>query len=83
MLSVKNFALTCGLMWGGGLCVISIIQFISPSYGVAFLDVMESVYPGYQGMEGAVGAMVILLYGLLDGVVAGGIFAWLYNKLNA
>ena len=44
---------------------------------------MESVYPGYQGMEGLIGAVVILLYGLLDGVVAGGAFAWLYNKLNS
>ncbi len=83
MLSVKHFALTCGLVWGGGLCAISLIQLISPSYGVAFLSVMESVYPGYQGMEGVIGAVVIFLYGLVDGVVAGGIFAWLYNKLVA
>ena len=83
MLSVKNFALTCGFIWGGGLCAISLIQLISPTYGVGFLSVMESVYPGYQGMEGLIGGVVILLYGLLAGVVAGGAFAWLYNKLNS
>jgi hypothetical protein len=83
MLSVKNFALTCGLMWGGGLFVISLTQLMWPWYGVAFLSIMESIYPGYQGMEGLLGALVLLLYGLLDGIVAGGIFAWLYNRLNS
>ena len=83
MLSVKNFALACGLMWGGGLFVISLTQLIWPGYGVAFLDIMGSIYPGYQGMEGLLGAVVLLLYGLLDGLVAGGIFAWLYNRFNS
>jgi hypothetical protein len=56
---------------------------IWPWYGVAFLSMAESIYPGYQGIEGLLGAVVLLLYGLLDGIVAGGIFSWLYNRLNS
>jgi len=83
MLSVKNFALTCGIMWGGLLCIVSLTQLIWPSYGGAFLSGMESIYPGYQGMEGLPGTLVLTLYGFFDGLLGGGIFSWLYNRLNS
>ncbi len=42
---------------------------------------MASVYPGYAATP-TVGQVIIgTLYGLLDGVVVGAVFAWLYNTI--
>ena len=50
-------------------------------YGQAFLDVMASVYPGYETTP-TVGQVIIgTLYGLLDGALGGAAFAWLYNAI--
>jgi hypothetical protein len=49
------------------------------SYGVAFLGLAASVYPGYDGPEGIWSVIVVTLYALVDGAVCGAIFGWLYN----
>jgi hypothetical protein len=49
-------------------------------YGVAFLKVMESIYPGYTfGRWGFWGVIVVTLYAALDGFVIGVVVAWIYN----
>lgn len=41
---------------------------------------MASVYPGYTG-ESTFGQVIVgTLYGLVDGAIAGGLLAWLYNR---
>ena len=38
-----------------------------------------SIYPGYHGPAGFGSVIVVTLYALLDGLVCGALFAWLYN----
>jgi hypothetical protein len=79
-LSVRGLALGAGLLWGGVLFVIAVLDLIFPLYGFAFLHVMRSVYPGYAAASGLPGAFVLALYGLVDGAVCGALFGWLYNR---
>ncbi len=78
-LSVRAFALACGIVWGLGLLVVVLLAMLSDGYGVAFLDVISSVYVGVA--VSAKGALLALLWGFVDGFICGAIFSWLYNKL--
>jgi hypothetical protein len=44
-----------------------------------FLQLMASIYPGYDASPTIGSVIVGTLYALLDGAIAGLIFAWLYN----
>jgi hypothetical protein len=78
-LSLKGLALSVGLLWGGALFVIAVLDLIFPLYGFAFLHVMRSVYPGYAASRGLVGVLVLTLYGVVDGAICGALLGWLYN----
>jgi len=55
------------------------LNMIFEGYGKAFLDIMASLYPGYKA-SGAVGDLVIgCFYAAVDGMIAGGGLALLYN----
>ena len=82
-LSVWGLACAGGLLWGGCLLLIGILNRVWPSYGTAFLDVLRSVYPGYGAATGWVGVPIGAVYGALDGAVAGALVAWLYNAVAA
>ena len=79
MWNVKALALTAGLLWGGGLALIALANLASPEYGRAWLDIMASTYPGYNGPAGLGSVVVVALYGLVDGLVCGALFGWIYN----
>jgi hypothetical protein len=81
-LSVKGLALTAAIVWGGCILLTGILNLIWAGYGVAFLDVVRSIYPGYQATSGFAGVIVGTLYGAVDGAVCGAVFAWLYNVLG-
>lgn len=75
-LNVKAFALACGLVCGVGLFLVT--------WWVIILDgatneatIIARVYRGYSISAG--GSFIGLLWGLVDGVIVGAIFAWLYN----
>jgi len=79
-LSVKALAIASAILWGVALLMVGTANTIWPSYGVAFLDVMSSIYPGYSsGNAGLTGIIVLTLYGAVDAAIGGAIFAWLYN----
>ena len=79
-LSIKGVAISCGLIWGLAIFLVTVGSMISDGYGAAFLAVVHSVYPGFK-VEASIGQAVIGgLYGLVDGLVAGAIFAWIYNR---
>jgi hypothetical protein len=78
-LSVKALSVTSALVWGGCLFCVGVGHLIVPSYGVAFLDAMSSVYPGFHASRTMVGVLVGTLYGLIDGAIGGLVFGWLYN----
>ena len=81
-LSIKGLAWTGGVLWGLSVLLMGVLNLIWPSYGVAFLDVMRSVYPGYKSVAGFAGVIVGTLYAIVDGAVAGAVFGWLYNWFN-
>ncbi len=81
-LSIKGLALTSGILWGASILLVGVGNLIWPSYGVAFLDLARSIYPGYGSMGGFGGVIVGTLYGVADGAIAGAIFAWLYNAVS-
>ncbi len=81
-LSVKALAVTAAILWGGCILLTGILNLIWSGYGVAFLDMVRSIYPGYAGTAGFGGVIVGTLYGAIDGAVCGAIFAWLYNRLS-
>ncbi|MHC4123723.1 MAG: bacteriophage holin [Planctomycetota bacterium] len=78
-LNIKAFALSCGLIWGLGLFIITwwIIAFDGATGDVTFLG---RIYRGYSITPA--GSVAGLIWGLADGGVGGAIFAWLYNLLS-
>jgi len=79
-LNTLAFGFAAALLWGSAVLLVSLAHGIWPSYGGAFLAMVSSIYPGYQ--PGGGGSVVVgTLYGMVDGGVAGCIFAWLYNVL--
>ncbi len=79
-LDIKAFALTCGLLWGIGLFVLTwwIIAFEGISGDPTFIG---RVYPGYALTP--LGSVIGIPYAFVDGLIGGAIFAWLYNRLTA
>lgn len=78
-LSVKGFALTCGLCMGVGLFLITwwVILFEGSSSDPISIG---KVYRGYNFTP--LGSVIGLGWGLLDGLIGGAIFAALYNCLS-
>jgi ABC-type nitrate/sulfonate/bicarbonate transport system permease component len=78
-LSLRAVALTSGILWALALFLTGVINLIWPGYGEVFLKMMASVYPGYHA-AGSIGDLIVgTLYALLDGVICGLVFGWLYN----
>jgi hypothetical protein len=78
-LNIKALALTGGILWGAALFLAGLANLIWPGYATAFLQVMASIYPGYEAASTIDSVIFGTLYGFLDGAVAGLLFAWLYN----
>ncbi len=79
-LSLKGLAIAGALVWGGGIFVVGSANLIWEGYGVAFLEVVASIYPGFD-VEGGLGQVIVgTLYGLLDGAIGGLVFGFIYNK---
>lgn len=79
-LDVMRFGFTMAIMWGAIVFLAGVANLIWPVYGVEFLKIVDSIYPGYHfGQWGFGGVIVGALYGLIDGFIIGMVFAWLYN----
>lgn len=79
-LSIPALTLTAAVLWGGAVLFCGIANLIWPSYGLAFLQLVSSIYPGYHPTRSLGSAVVGTLYALLDGAVCGLLFGWLYNR---
>jgi hypothetical protein len=78
--NVIQLGLTLGVIWAVLVLLVGIINLIFPAYGVALLQIVDSIYPGYHfGRWGFGGVVVATLYAALDGFVLGVVIAWLYN----
>jgi len=75
-LNVKAVALTASLFWGTGLFFIAWwIMLFEGATGEPTL--IGQVYRGYS--ISPLGSLIGLGWGLLDGMIGGTVFAWLYN----
>lgn len=79
-LSLKAMAITFGVLWGACLLLVGLINLAAPSYGVEFLRGMGSVYPGFYSTRNFGDVLLGALYGAADGLIAGFVFGWLYNR---
>jgi len=75
-LNVKAFALTCGLVWGVALFLLTwwFIAFEGSTGDPTFFG---RLYRGYN--ISPVGSIIGFIWALMDGAIGGAIFAWLYN----
>jgi len=79
-LNIKAFALAGAVMWGSAVLLGTwwIIILDGPQEGVPFL---ASIYRGYAITP--IGSLVGFAWALVDGLIGGAIFAWIYNKVAA
>ena len=77
-LNVKAFGLTCGLIWGFGLFLLTwwIIAFEGSTHDATFIG---HVYRGYD--ISPAGSVIGLFWAFADGMIGGAVFAWLYNLI--
>jgi hypothetical protein len=79
-LSIKGLALTSAILWGITMLGMGLANLVWGSYGQQFLQMMTSVYPGYHAIRSVSGVIVGTVYGFVDGLIGGAVFAWLYNQ---
>ena len=79
-LNIRAFALTCGVMWGAAVFLFT--------WWVIILDgatgeptVLGLVYRGYD--ISPAGSFIGLVWAVVDGLIGGALFAWVYNLLAA
>jgi hypothetical protein len=78
-LDVKGFALTCALVWGVGVPILTwwMMMFDQPNAEPIWLS---RVYRGYSVT--VAGSLIGAAWGFVDGLLGGAAFAWLYNRLG-
>ncbi len=79
-LNVKALALSSGILWGGTVFLATLWLLIRGHDGT-LIGRLDHFYLGYSFSYA--GAFVGLVWGFVDGVIGGAVFAWLYNKLAA
>lgn len=82
-LSTRALALASGILCGGAILFVGLINLAAPSYGADCLKVMSSVYPGFHASRTFGDVLVGTGYGLVDGAIAGWLLGWLYNLFAA
>ena len=77
-LNIKAFSLACGLIWGGGLFLLTwwLIALDGPTHEITLIG---RIYRGYA--ISPAGSIFGLIWGFVDGLVGGAVFAWLYNLI--
>lgn len=80
-LNIRAFMLTFAILWAAAVLLTGIANLFSSEYGTMFLQLMASIYPGYDASRTFGSVIVGTLYALVDGAICGLVFAWLYNLL--
>jgi len=79
-INVKALAVASAILWGLAMLGMGLANLIWSGYGQQFLQTMASVYFGYHATRSIAEVIVGTLYGAVDGLIAGAVFAWLYNQ---
>jgi hypothetical protein len=59
------------------------VNLMVPGYGRPVLDLFASLYPGYSATGSVADWAIGIVLALIDGLLGGVVFAWLYNRLCA
>ena len=78
-LSVKATAFAAAIFWGASVLGVGILNLKWNGYGAGLLALLDSLYPGYDGLSTLRSVLVGTGYAVVDGAIAGTVFAWLYN----
>jgi hypothetical protein len=81
-LSMKGMIVASGLLWGGGILFVGLLNLAMPSYGTNFLQMISSVYPWFHASRTFGDVIIGTIDGIVDGATAGFLFAWLYNSCS-
>ena len=81
-LSVRNFALSAGVLWGSGMLLLGLANLALPAYGASFLQAMSSVYPGFQTSHTFSNVVIGTVYGFFDRGDRRLLFASIYNRMG-
>jgi hypothetical protein len=78
-LNVKALMLAVAVFWALVVLLIGLTNLIWPQYGTMFLQVIASVYPGYNVTRSVGDLIAGTLYALVDGGITGLVLGSLYN----
>ena len=79
--AIIPLALAGAILWGGEVLLCGTANVLWPPYGESFLQLLDSIYPGYHA-SGSFGSVVVgTLYAVVDAAVGGLVLGWLYNLL--
>ena len=78
-LSPKATAFAGALLCGSGVFLVALVNRFHQGYGADFLQMLDSIYPGYQAVPALRQVVFGTGYALVDGAIAGFLFAVLYN----
>jgi len=82
-LDIKALGIGLGTVWAIILFVATMWVWIGLAYcktnGGATLILLNRFYIGYS--VSPLGAIIIIPYAFVNGLIAGGIIAWVYNKI--
>jgi hypothetical protein len=73
--------ITCAILWGATAFLCGTANMNWPPYGESFLQLLDSIYPGYHASGSFGGVVIGTLYAVVDGAVGGLVFGMLYNLL--
>jgi ABC-type phosphate transport system permease subunit len=81
--NVSRFGCAVASIWGLVVFLVGLANLLWPTYGVEFLKIIDSIYPGYHFGEWGLGGVIVgTLYAIIDAWVIGVIFALIYNKFT-
>ena len=81
--NVLAAAITGGVAVAIAIGFTGVLGMSSEGYGKPVLELFASVYPGYTA-SGGIGDLAIgCFWGAIDGMVGGGLLAWLYNYVSS
>lgn len=80
-LDPRALAYVSAALCGAGVLVIGLINLSDPDYGLEFLELLASVYPGYTAERSVESVLIGAGYALVKGAALGWLFGWLYNRL--
>lgn len=81
-LSMRGMTLAAAFLWGGCILFVGLLNLAFPDYGMNFLRMISSVYPWFHASRSFPDVLIGTGDGLVDGAVAGFLFAWLYNVFS-